>query len=105
VDEISTALAVALAAIEQHSSEERYSEPALAAWIQSVRSVMADLQLFLDGLPGADSEPSPGTRPRTLGTAQPKTDRPICPACGGTGVDDSTDRDCKKCHGSGRVGA
>lgn len=56
MDEIGAALAEAVGQIDEYSSEERYSDPALAAWIESVRAAMEDLQLFLDGLPNADAE-------------------------------------------------
>lgn len=53
MDELSEALAEAIEAIDHYSAEERYSEPALAAWIASVRAAMEDLQLFLDDVEGA----------------------------------------------------
>jgi hypothetical protein len=45
---ISDALAIVLDEIDVHATEEIYSDPEVAARIESVRVAMAELQLFLD---------------------------------------------------------
>lgn len=67
-DEIVIGLAGALDAIEEHSGAARYSDPALAAWIQSMSAAMLNLQTFLTenvadvaptAAPRVPREPSP----------------------------------------------
>lgn len=50
-DPIVDGLAVALEAIEEHAGEPRYADPALAAWIDSVKDAMAALQAYLTDPP------------------------------------------------------
>jgi hypothetical protein len=47
-DPIGDALAMALEAIEEHSGEERYRDPMLAARIKRVQRELEELQFFID---------------------------------------------------------